>query len=282
MEPNVSALGPHQRHGDHHAKGRRCGARTRLLAVLALAAVAGCTTIALQLLASNLNSWPGGHKGEAMRAEFLTASSSATGVAPLPPTARNSWEPGEGKQPAGGTERRRYGDTDLSLAVPGHQQGRRLPLVVDRRFTGQRTGRPPKPEEEASLLLVSVEMTLSTTPPPPLRTLHTEHQPCAYAPLPPHKKIKSVSHLWEVVGGVTVALSVRRGIYNLYRCWLALHSLSLPRRSVEACSRNEYTCSRIHIQLEQHFFLHEKTAAVKRYTLSLRESSLYQVHVQRP
>ncbi|CAM9392310.1 unnamed protein product, partial [Ectocarpus fasciculatus] len=160
MEPYASALGPHQRHPDHHhhAKGRRCGARTRLLAVLALAAVAGCTTIALQLLASNLSSWPGsGHKAKgAMPAEFVVAPSSAV-VAPLPsppPPARSrttSLEPGEGKQPAEGTEARPYGDADLSMVVPGFQQGRRRPLVVDRRFTGQRTGRPPNLEEEASL-----------------------------------------------------------------------------------------------------------------------------------
>lgn len=206
MEPHASALGPHQRHPDHHhAKGRRCGARTRLLAVLALAAVAGCTTIALQLLASNLSSWPGsGHKAKgAMPAEFVVAPSSAV-VAPLPPprlparSRTTSLEPGEGKQPAEGTKARPYGDADLSMVVPGFRQGRRRPLVVDRRFTGQRTGRPPNLEEEASLR----------------------------------------SRAWHCF------FVCMRGVLQPFPLLaiIALHSLSLQRMSVEACSRNEYTC----------------------------------------
>lgn len=105
-----------------------CG-KTRsanLLAVLALAIIAGCTTVALQLVASE--QYEPRHAGEAGGAD---SPSPELGWSDVVPSLRSD-------QP--------YADGD-SVAAP--RRFRRRPLV-DRRFTGQRTGRPPKLEEEVS------------------------------------------------------------------------------------------------------------------------------------
>eukprot|EP00752_Nemacystus_decipiens_P008848 g7896.t1 len=115
----------------------RCCGKTRsanLLAVLALAIIAGCTTVVLQLLASEQNEPR--HAGEAGAGDSPELGWSD--VVP-PPT------PSDNRPPA--KQRRKphpYADGS-SIAAPS--RSRRRPLV-DRRFTGQRTGRPPNPEEE--------------------------------------------------------------------------------------------------------------------------------------
>lgn len=152
MGPHLTALGaggapsldtsPPPRHrGDQvvHNSKRRCCGKTRsanLLAVLALAIIAGCTTVALQLAASQGNGprYAGGAGG----AELPEPGWSDV-VPPLSSDQQPTGEEGQGQEHP-------YADVD-SIAAPS--RSRRRPLV-DRRFTGQRTGRPPKPEEEAS------------------------------------------------------------------------------------------------------------------------------------
>lgn len=117
----------------------RCCGKTRsanLLAVLALATVAGCTTVALQLVASEQNEPR--HAGEAGGVESPELGWSDV-VPPLPPSDHKQSTGEQGQENP-------YAEVG---SITGPSRFRRRPLV-DRRFTGQRTGRPPNLEDEAS------------------------------------------------------------------------------------------------------------------------------------
>ncbi|CAM9299935.1 unnamed protein product, partial [Hapterophycus canaliculatus] len=130
---------------------RRCGGKTRsstLLVVFALATIAGCSTIVLQLSFSRKRGPR--HAGEAvLRAAYVSESSEIA-----PPRASMDGggqqvmpdEPEAGSRQWDVTGQPPYGDIGPDVEIPAAQLKRR-PLV-DRRFVGQRTGRPPKPEEE--------------------------------------------------------------------------------------------------------------------------------------
>lgn len=140
--PSLS-ISPRQR-GDqvvlNSSKRReRCRGKTRsanLLAVLALAIIAGCTTVALQLVASE--QYEPRHAGEAGGVDSPSPELGWSDV--VPPLRSDHRRDGQEGQ------EHPYADGD-SVAAP--RRFRRRPLV-DRRFTGQRTGRPPKLEEEVS------------------------------------------------------------------------------------------------------------------------------------
>ena len=123
------------------AVGRRtpCSRSNNLLTVLALAMVAGCTTIALQLVASERN---GPTHASELKAETPDL---------VPPQLELRPEGGPPPGAAGGAtdtnEHHAYSYVDSVLAAIAPSRFRRRPLV-DRRFAGQRTGRAPMPEEE--------------------------------------------------------------------------------------------------------------------------------------
>lgn len=138
---------------------KRCGGKTRsanLLAVFALATIAGCATIVLQLAASR-TSGPR-HAGEALlRAAYASESSQN---APLQGRVDGGEQRRRHQRQAGSrrwdmVELAPYGDINPDVDIPAAQL-RRRPLV-DRRFVGQRTGRPPKPEEEVMLGTCTIE-----------------------------------------------------------------------------------------------------------------------------
>lgn len=145
-----------------------CRARsTNLLAVLALAMLAGFTSVALQFMATK-HSWVE-HAGEFMRSEAHAAVDAsgdvnggiliapilsaddlgATGLerrggGPLARPAESKLEP-QGTRDSDDRYHRPGGGSDIDLAVsPAYRPEPR----VDHRFVGQNTGIPPKPEEE--------------------------------------------------------------------------------------------------------------------------------------
>lgn len=120
-----------------------CTRSNNFLTVLALAMVAGCTTIALQLVASERNG-PKHASESMMRAELPEGLDDE-----IPPHHRPPGEAGGGPKDS---EYHAYSYVDSDLAIPAPRRLRRRPLV-DRRFAGQRTGRPPMPEEEVRCLL---------------------------------------------------------------------------------------------------------------------------------
>lgn len=140
----VSSRAP-ERHIRGRCNNRRCGGRTRsasMLAAFALAIVGGSTTIMLQLVASR-NSRPR-HTSEAQLRAAFAAESSDVGSA----HAGEGLGSKEARSNEWDTEPPPYGFVDLEVDVPDVQV--RIKPLVDRRFTGQRTGQPPKPEEQAS------------------------------------------------------------------------------------------------------------------------------------
>lgn len=143
------ATSPRQRveqvaHNSSKRRSERCCGKTRsanLLAVLALAIVAGCTTVALQLVASEQSEPRStGAPGGVERPELEWSD-----VVPPVPNHNHPQAGEEGQEPP-------YADVG-SIMAPSRLPRRPL---VDRRFTGQRTGRPPKPEEEANVCMYSI------------------------------------------------------------------------------------------------------------------------------
>lgn len=133
---------------------RRCSAN--VCAVLALAILAGCTTVGLQFMASR-HSWVKHaankstqqqrhqHQEEEIPGRPATSPSSKPHQQQQTTSAtagRARWEP---QQDEADTLRGQPPDELGSPVIPKHG---RLRLTVDRRFVGQRTGRPPNGEDE--------------------------------------------------------------------------------------------------------------------------------------
>jgi len=137
-------------YGPTAARRTGCTRSNNLLTVLALAMVAGFTTIVLQLVASERNG-PRHASESMMRAELPEGLDEE-----IPPHRRQPAGAGGGTK---GSEYHAYSYIDSVLDIPAPSRLRRIPLV-DRRFAGQRTGRPPMPEEEVHCLF----MTQDTTP----------------------------------------------------------------------------------------------------------------------
>lgn len=147
------------------------GGRARsanLLAVLALVTIAGCTTIALQLVAERNGPK---HAEEPRPAEFAAPESSA-GIAPLALDHTSSTSTGAGADDA--ADHHPYRDI---------YRFQRRPLV-DRRFTGQATGRAPLPEEEVS----GVQNYAETIPPAVFLTMLSSTSPFYSSSTPQHQQ----------------------------------------------------------------------------------------------
>lgn len=134
---------------------RRCSAN--VCAVLALAILAGCTTVGLQLMASR-HSWVkrAANNKSTPQQEHQHQEEKIPGRPALSPSkpyqqqqttstataGRARWE---SQQDEADTLHGQPPDELGSPVVPKHG---RLRLTVDRRFVGQRTGRPPNGEDE--------------------------------------------------------------------------------------------------------------------------------------